>query len=58
MITIEVTDAELQRLMDALTIACDAYGARGMEIQSIPFELLRDKLEALQSGADDYDYDY
>ena len=59
MITIDLDDAELQRLIDALTIACDAYGARGMDVQAIPFELLRDKLEALRSGGDEYgDYDY
>ncbi len=59
MINIELDEAELQRLVDALTIACDAYSARGMDVQSIPFELLRDKLEAaLHPGLDDYsEYD-
>lgn len=58
MITIEIDETELQRLIDALTITCDAYSARGMDIQSIPYELLKDKLNALQTDYDEYgEYD-
>ncbi|MEM6251949.1 MAG: hypothetical protein AAF821_03410 [Cyanobacteria bacterium P01_D01_bin.156] len=57
MIKLELNESELQRLIDALTIACDAYSARGKDIQSIPYELLRDKLEAaLNPDSDEYDY--
>ena len=59
MFNIELDESELKRLIDALTIACDAYSAGGMAVQSIPFELLRDRLETvLNPGLDDYgEYD-
>lgn len=57
MITVELEELELQRLIYALTIACDTYVAKGMDIQSISFELLRDRLEALLDPDSEDSYD-